>query len=89
MKEEIEKKILEGTIVSYIEDKKDTITALWVIIITMALFQLMTCGLPKTIVVQDGVAYAKNYCDSLQNFVDTTYNIANRVKTQNNERFHK
>jgi hypothetical protein len=42
MKEEIEKHIIDGTIIRYIEDKNDTITALWVTVITLVLFIVAT-----------------------------------------------
>lgn len=42
MKEEIEKHIIEGTIFNYIEDKNDTITSLWVVVVTLVLFIIST-----------------------------------------------
>jgi len=42
MKEEIEKHIIDDTIVNYIEDKNDTITALWVAVISLVLFMVST-----------------------------------------------
>lgn len=42
MKEEIEKHIIEGTIVRYVEDKNDTITSLWVVVVTLVLFIVAT-----------------------------------------------
>ena len=42
MKKEIEKHIIDGTILSYVEDKNDTITALWVVIVTLVLFNIGT-----------------------------------------------
>jgi len=42
MKEEIQKHIIDGTIFNYVEDKNDTITALWVTVITLVLFIVAT-----------------------------------------------
>ena len=42
MKKEIQKHIIDGTIINYVEDKNDTITALWVVVITLVLFTITT-----------------------------------------------
>lgn len=52
MKEEIEKHIIDGTIVNYIEDKNDTITALWISLICAILFSIVVCNLPTKEVVK-------------------------------------
>jgi len=72
-------RILNGTIESYVDELKERIISLWVVVVTMGIAIIMICNLPnkeKELIQKNAIDKAYNQrlliaVDILQNYIDS------------------